>query len=455
MQVSVEATSALERRLTVGVPSEDIDKEINRRLQQAAKTVQIKGFRKGKVPFKLVRQRFGAGVQQEVLGDAINRTFQEALREKALRLAGQPKIEARDPSPEGLFEYVATFEVYPEISLNKIDGVQVKRYTAEITDNDVDEMIETLRKNQAKFSIKDGEAKEGDRVNLDFEGTRNGEPFDGGSAQGYNVIVGSRSMIPGFEDGLIGLKAGEEKVLKLTFPADYQVEDLKGAEAEFKVKVNTVSEKELPELNDEFFQSFGVTEGGVEKFREDVRENMEREKENLIKAKVKTQVLDALLEKNPVETPRALVANEVQVLREQAMQQYGQLSAQIDIRSLLPDKLFWARAQKRTALGLLIADIVSKEQMKIDRDRLKALIEGIASTYEDPESVVNYYYSNRDLLSSAEAAVLEDQVVDFLLESAEVQECCVTYQELVRAEEKAQAADATDSTEAGQETAET
>ncbi len=452
MQVSVEATSALERRLTVGVPSEDIDKEINKRLQQAAKTVQIKGFRKGKVPFKLVRQRFGAGVQREVLGDAINRTFQEAVREKELRLAGQPKIEARDPSPEGLFEYVATFEVYPEISLNSIDGIEVKRYTAEVTDSDVDEMIETLRKNQAKFQVKDGEAKEGDRVNIDFEGTKDGEAFDGGTAQGYNLVIGSKSMIPGFEDALIGMKPDEEKVVKLTFPADYQVDALKGAEAEFKVKMNSVSEKELPELNDDFFQNFGVSEGGVEKFRTEVRENMEREKENLIKAKIKTQVLDALLEKNPIETPRALVANEVQVLREQAMQQYGQLSAQIDIKSLLPDKLFWARAQKRTALGLLIADIVSRQQMKIDRDRLKSLIEGIASTYEDPESVVSYYYSNRDLLSSAEAAVLEDQVVDYLLESAVVQECAVTYQELVRAEEKAQAEQARASQEEHQET---
>ncbi len=453
MQVSVEATSALERRLTVGVPSEDIDKEINKRLQQAAKTVQIKGFRKGKVPFKLVRQRFGAGVQREVLGDAINRTFQEAVREKELRLAGQPKIEARDPSPEGLFEYVATFEVYPEISLNNIDGVQVKRYAAEVTDSDVDEMIETLRKNQAQFQVKNGEAKQDDRINIDFEGTKDGETFDGGSAQGYNLVIGSNSMIPGFEDGLIGLKAGDEKVLKLTFPEDYQVDALQGAEAEFKVKVNTVSEKELPELNDEFFQNFGVAEGGVDKFRADVRENMEREKENLIRAKLKTQVLDALLEKNPIETPRALVANEVQVLREQAMQQYGQLSAQIDLKSLLPDKLFWARAQKRTALGLLIADIVSGQQMKIDRDRLKSLIEGIASTYEDPESVVNYYYSNRDLLSSAEAAVLEDQVVDYLLESAVVEESVVTYQELVRAEEKAQMAEAAGSEEANPETA--
>lgn len=451
MQVSVEATSALERRLTVGVPSEDIDKEINKRLQQAAKTVQIKGFRKGKVPFKLVRQRFGAGVQREVLGDAINRTFQEALREKELRLAGQPKIEARDVSPEGLFEYVATFEVYPEISLSDIDGVHVKRYAAEVTDADVDEMIETLRKNQAKWQVKESEAKEGDRVNIDFVGTKDGEPFDGGTAQGYNLVIGSKSMIPGFEDGLIGMKAGDEKVLMLTFPDDYQVDALKGAEVEFKVKLNTVSEKELPELNDEFFQSFGVSDGGLDSFRSDVRDNMEREKENLIKAKIKTQVLDALLEKNPVETPRALVANEVQVLREQAMQQYGQLSAQIDIKSLLPDKLFWARAQKRTALGLLIADIVSKQQMKIDRERLKSLIEGIASTYEDPESVVNYYYSNRDLLSSAEAAVLEDQVVDFLLEKAVVEECAVTYQELVRAEEATQKGETDVSTEAQDE----
>ena len=442
MQVSVEATSGLERRLIVGVPSADIDKEVTKRLQQAAKTVRINGFRKGKVPFKVVRQRFGAGVQQEVLGDAINRTFQEALREKSLRPAGQPRIEARNFDEGGTFEYVATFEVYPEFSLNDIEGAEIKQYQSEITETDIDEMIETLRKNQSSWVEVEREAREGDTVLIDFVGKKDGETFDGGSAEGYRLILGSKSMIPGFEDGVAGMKAGEEKTLTLTFPDDYQVEELRGAEAEFHVTVSAVSEKQLPELDDGFFAGFGVTEGGIDAFRADVRVNMEREKENLIRARTKNQVMDELLKRNPIDTPQALVQSEIQVLREQTLQQYGQLNTKFDMKALLPDHLFEARARKRTALGLLIADIVSKNEIKIDRDRLKTLVEGIASTYEDPESVVSYYYNNRELLGSAEAAVLEDQVVDLLLEKAIVKQSSVSYSELVKAEEASEAAEA-------------
>lgn len=432
MQVSIETTSGLERRLTVGVPADVIDSEVNKRLQEAARSVRLNGFRKGKVPFKVVRQKFGTGVRQEVLGDTINRSFQEAVRQKDIKPAGQPRIEPKQFEEGKDFEYVATFEVFPEITLKEIDGAEITQFEADISDHDIDEMIETLRKSQAGWGAVERAAQNGDRVNLDFVGKRDGEEFDGGTATGYVLQLGSGSMIPGFEDGIVGMKAGETKVLPLTFPEDYQVESLKGAAVEFTIKLNSVSEQQLPELNDSFFSSFGINEGGLEKFRADVRENMEREKERMIKNKVKIQVLDALLDANQIETPKALVQNEIDVLRQQAMQQYGQLSARLDVRSLLPDDLFRKQAERRTALGLLISEIVSQQKITIDNDRVRKLVESIASTYEDPESVINYYYSNNELLSGARAAVLEDQVVDYLVSKASVSAKKVSYQELVK-----------------------
>ena len=437
MQVSIETTSGLERRLIVGVPADVIDKEVNKRLQEAAKNVRINGFRKGKVPLKVVRQKFGSGVRQEVLGDTINRSFQEAVRQKDVKPAGQPKIEPKQFAEGQDLEYVATFEVFPEINLKEIDGVSIDQYAADISEQDIDEMIDTLRKSQAKWVEVDRPARDGDRVNIDFVGTKGGEAFDGGTATGYSLQIGSKSMIPGFEDAVIGMSPGETKSVPLTFPEDYQVEDLKGAAVEFSITLNTVSEQQLPEVNDEFFAAFGVQEGGLEKFRADVKDNMEREKERMIKNKIKTQVLEALLAANEIEVPRALVQNEIDVLRQQAVQQYGQLSSKLDVRSLLPDDLFRKRAERRTALGLLISEIVGQQKIMVDKDRVKALIQSIASTYEDPESVISYYYSNDELLSGAKAAVLEDQVVDYLLTKAKVTVKSVSYQELIKPEDEA------------------
>lgn len=439
MQVSIETTSGLERRLVVGIPADVIDREVNKRLEEAAKNVTIKGFRKGKVPVKVVRQKFGVGVRQEVLGDTINRSFQEAVRQKAVRPAGQPKIEPKQFAEGKDLEYIATFEVFPEIQLNEIDGVPISQFSADIAETDIDDMIETLRKSQAKWEQVSRPAIEGDKVNIDFAGTQNGEAFDGGTATGYSVQLGSKTMIPGFEDAIVGMSAGESKTVSLTFPEDYQVESLKGAVAEFKITLNSVTEQKLPEVDETFFRGFGVEEGGLEKFRADVKENMEREKERMIRHKVKSQVLDALLVANSIDVPKALVQNEIDALRQQAVQQYGQLSSKMDVRSLLPDELFRARAERRTALGLLISEVVTRQSIAVDKERVKALVQSIASTYEDPVSVFNYYFSNEELLSGARAAVLEDQVVDYLLSKAQVTAKAVSYQELVKSEENAKA----------------
>lgn len=441
MQVSIETTSGLERRLTVGIPAEVIEKEVQKRLQQAAKTVRINGFRKGKVPLKVVRQRYGSGVRQEVLGEAINRSFQDAVREQAVRPAGRPNIEPKQLEEGRDVEFVATFEVYPEIQVQELNGVEITRLSAEITDADVEDMIEVLRKSQATWETVERPAQEGDRVNIDFVGTKDGEAFDGGSAEGHKLVLGSNSMIPGFEDGIIGMQPGEEKTLPLTFPEDYQVEALRGAAVEFKIKLNSVAEQKLPEIDEKFFGTFGVHEGGEAQFRKDVRENMENEKDKAIRNKVKTQVMDALLKANSVDVPKALIASEIDALRQQAVQQYGQLSDKMDIRSLLPDELFREQAQRRTALGLLISEIIGKEKIAVDKERVKKMIEGFAATYEDPQSVINYYYGNQQLLAGIEAAVLEDQVVDHLLGDAKVVDKAVSYQELIKPQENAPSAE--------------
>ncbi len=433
MQVSVETTSGLERRLTVGIPAEQVDQEVNKRLQEASKTVRINGFRPGKVPMSVVKKRFGGGVRQEVLGDVINRSYSDAIAQEKLRPAGQPNIEPKQMDAGKDVEFVATFEVYPEITLKSVDGVEVESLSADIADSDVDEMIETLRKSQAKWADADAAkvAEDGDRVLIDFKGTKDGEAFEGGTAEDQRLVLGSGHMIDGFEAGLVGSKAGDEKVLNLTFPEDYQAEELQGAAVEFAVTVKGVEVQELPEVNDEFFSAFGVADGGEEQFRKEVRENMENEKEKAAKGNIKNQIFDALVEANEIEVPKALVSNEINALRNQTAQQYGQLSDKIDLSTIFPDNMFEEQAKRRTHLGLLVSEVVSEKSLKADKDKVKAMVENLASTYEDPQSVVNYYFGNEQLLAGVEAAVLEEQVVDVLLESASVTEKTIPYKDLI------------------------
>lgn len=431
MQVSIETTSGLERRLTVGVPAAEVDSEVQKRLQQAAKNIRINGFRKGKVPMKVVKQRYGDGVRQEVLGDVINRSFYEAVRKEDVKPAGQPSIEPKQFEEGKDLEYVATFEVYPSVELGDFSKIEVTRYKADVTAEDVDNMIDVLREHQASWKEVDRAAQDGDQVNIDFVGTRDGEAFEGGSAEGQNLVLGSGSMIPGFEDGLVGLKAGDEKTLELTFPEDYQAEELRGAAVEFKVTVNSVSEKELPELDKDFYAKFGVDKGGKPQFRKEVKANMARELKNAIKAKTKNQVMDALLETHKPDLPKALVSSEIETLRQQMMQRFGGQQQNFDVKSLLPDTMFQEDAERRVALGLIVGEIVKENQIKVDADRVREMVEELASTYEEPEAVVNYYYENRQLLSSVESAALEDQVVDFILDKAKVTDESSSYDDIV------------------------
>ncbi|MFO7550583.1 MAG: trigger factor [Haliea sp.] len=433
MQVSIETTSGLERRLTVGVPAARVDSEVDSRLQKAAQNVRLPGFRPGKVPMKVMRQRFGAGVRQEVLGEVMSRSFQEAVVQEKLRPAGQPSIEPRNLEPGRDLEYVATFEVFPEVEVVAMAGFEVTRPAAEVTDADVDTIIDVFRKQQGSWDEVQRAAATGDQVNIDYTGTRDGEPFEGGSAEGADLELGSGRMIPGFEDGIVGMQPGEEKTLDLSFPDDYHNEDLRGAAVQFAVKLNSIKELTPAPLDDELFRLYGVEEGGEEQFRKEVAENMSRELKNAVNNKVKQQVMDAVVEAHKaLEVPRALVAQEIDALRGQMFQQFGGAAPEgLDLKSILPDDMFRDNAERRVKLGLILSEMISKHGLKADPAKVRSTIEELAATYQDSEEVVNWYYGNPEQLASVESKVLEDSVVEKLLEDANITEQACTYQEAI------------------------
>ncbi|WP_027591380.1 trigger factor [Pseudomonas sp. RL] len=436
MQVSVEATSALERRMTVGVPAARIESAVDKSLQQTARRAKVPGFRPGKVPMSVIRQRYEGAARQEALGDLIQETFYEAVVEQKLNPAGAPSIEPKVFEKGKDLEYVATFEVFPEIKLAGFEGIAVERPQAEVGDADVDTMLDVLRKQNTRFEAVERAAENGDQITIDFVGKIDGEAFAGGSAKGVPLVLGSGRMIPGFEDALVGVKAGEERVINPTFPEDYQNLDLAGKTAEFTVNVTAVAAPALPELNDAFFALFGVKEGGLEGFRAEVRKNMERELRQAIKTKVKNQVMEGLLETNPVEVPKALVADEVNRLRVQAVQQFG---GNIKPENL-PAELFEEQAKRRVVLGLIIAEVVKQNELKPDETRVRALIEEMASAYQEPEQVVAWYLKNEKQLNEVRSVVLEEQVVDTVLGKAKVTDKSVSYEEAVKPAEAPQAA---------------
>lgn len=444
MQVSLETTSGIERKLTITLPVADIDGEVNKRLQDLSRRVRLDGFRPGKIPMKVVKRRYGAGARQEVLGEMMQSSFVEAIQEQKLNPAGAPSVEAKSDDGEG-FTFIATFEIYPEIALNEFDGIAVERPVADVQESDIDEMIETLRKQGTSFEDVERAAELGDRVTFDYVGTKDGEAFEGGSAENATLELGSGRMIPGFEDGLVGVSAGEEKVLSLAFPEDYQAEELAGQSVEFACKVHKVAGPALPELNDEFFARFGVTEGGLEDFRKEVSRNMKRELRQAVKNKVKNQVMDGLLKIHEVEVPSALTSQEIDRMREQAVQQFGGMKGGFDPKQL-PAELFEADAKKRVALGLLIGEVVKQREVKVDDERVRAMIEEMASAYQEPQQVIDWYYSNDEQLSQIKYVVLEEQVVDTILETAQVSEKTCSYQEAIKPAERAVEAE-----EAGQE----
>ncbi|MBC3411912.1 trigger factor [Pseudomonas sp. SWRI51] len=428
MQVSVENTSALERRMTIAVPAERVENEVNKRLQQTAKRAKVAGFRPGKVPMSVIRQRFEADARQEVFGDLVQSSFYEAIVEQKLNPAGAPAVEPKSFEKGGDLEFVAIFEVFPEFTVAGFESIAVERLSAEVADADLDNMLEVLRKQNTRFEAVERAAQNDDQVNIDFVGKVDGEAFAGGSAKGTQLVLGSGRMIPGFEDGLVGAKAGEERVVNVAFPEDYQNLDLAGKAAEFTITVNSVSAPVLPELNEEFFAQFGIKETTLEGFRAEVRKNMERELRQAIKAKVKNQVMDGLLAANPIEVPKALLENEVNRLRVQAVQQFGG-----NIKpDQLPVELFEEQAKRRVVLGLVVAEVVKQFDLKPDEAEVRKVIEEMASAYQEPEQVIAWYYKNDQQMNEVRSVVLEEQVVDTVLQKATVTDKSVSYEEAVK-----------------------
>ena len=443
MQVSIETLTGLERRMTIEVPANKIESQVQSRLQEAAKTFHMKGFRKGKVPVKVIKNRFGEGVRQEVVGEVMSQSWVEAVTQEKVKPAGQPRIEPKNLEEGKNLEFIATFEVYPEIELQDFSAIEIEKKLADINDEDIDKMIETLREQRKTYQEVERASQEGDQVNIDFTGTIDGEKFEGGEAKGTNLVLGSKRMIPGFEDGLVGLNAEEEKTLRLTFPEDYHSKDYAGKSVEFAVTVNSVSESVLPELNDDFFASFDIREGGLEAFREEVASNMARELKNAGKNNIKNQVIESLLKTHNVEVPKALISSEINALRQQAMQQFG--GGQNIDPSMLPDDLFNGQAERRVALSLIMNEIVSSNDLKPEPDAVRSLIEEMAESYEKPEEVVKWYYSDKEQLANIEALALEESVIDMIVNAARVSEANVSYEEALQASTPQPAEDNTES----------
>ena len=436
MQVSVETLAGLERKLVIDIPASDIEQEIAKRLDQVSRTARIDGFRQGKIPKRVIKQRYGKGVRQEVLGEQMQQGFIQAVTQEKLNPAGMPSVTPIVDEDGKDFQFSATFEIYPEVNVSGLDTVEVEKLTADIKDSDLDTMVDVLRKQQATFEETDSAAKDGDKVKIDFDGYVDGEAFEGGKAEGYSLALGSKSMIPGFEDQIIGMKAGDESSIKVTFPADYQAENLQGKEAEFKIKVHTVESATLPELTDEFFKQFGVEANDEASFRSEVRKNMERELKQSIARNTKNQVLDGLLAANEIDVPSALIEQEIQRLKQQAFQQFG--GGQEFNPDMLPNEMFTDQADRRVKLGLLINAAVAQFELKADDARVEALIEDMASTYQDPDQVREFYKSNQEQRSQLEALALEEQVVDTILEQAKVTEKDSSYEEVIKAANSAQ-----------------
>ncbi len=439
MQVTEESVNGLERTIKIQVPSQDIDTAVQKKLQSLQKEVRLNGFRPGKVPMQVVKKRFGGQVRQEVLGDVINESYHNALTQEKYRPAGMPSIEPVKTDEEENtedFAYTATFEVYPEIELASLSGATVVKTDCSVEDSDLNEMIETLREQKKVWNEVDRPAADGDQVVMDFVGSIDGEEFPGGAAKEAPLVLGSGSMIPGFEDQLIGASKGDQKSISVNFPDDYRATELAGKEAQFEITVQAVKLSELPEVNDEFAQEFGIEEGGVEALRADIKKNMERELKQAVENRDKQSVMDVLLEKNDFPVPKSLIKEEIGRLRKQLTEQ---MQAPEGAAPELGDDLFESDAERRVKLGLLVAEIIRKHELKPDPDKVRSTIESMAASYEDPQQVVDYYYSNQEYMQNIEGLVLEQQVTDWAMEQAAVESTTVSFKEVMNPDKNKQA----------------
>ncbi|RLM11549.1 trigger factor [Gibbsiella quercinecans] len=428
MQVSVETTQGLGRRLSITVPADVISQAVKKELNNAAKNVRIDGFRKGKVPMNIVERRYGASVRQDVLGDLMQRNFVDAIIKEKVNPAGAPNYQPGEYKEGEDFTFTVEFEVYPEVELKGLETIEVEKPVVDVNDADVDAMLETLRKQQASWKETDRAVAAEDRVTVDFTGAIDGEEFEGGKAADFVLAMGQGRMIPGFEEGLVGHKAGEEFTIDVSFPEDYHAENLKGKAAKFAIVLKKVEERELPELTEEFIKRFGVADGSLDGLRAEVRKNMERELKGAVRNRIKTQAIDGLIAANEIDVPAALVDGEIDVLRRQAAQRFGGNEQQA---LELPRELFEEQAKRRVVVGLLLSEVISSHELKADEDRVKVLIEEMASAYEDPSEVIEFYSKNKELMNNMRNVALEEQAVEALLAKAKVTEKATTFSELM------------------------
>lgn len=416
MQVSVEATGNIQRKMTIEVPAERIDQEVDKRLKSMRGNVRMDGFRPGKVPLSIVKKTHGPGVYQDVASQTIQASFYEAAGEENLRVVGLPEIDAKTFEYGKNLEFSATFDIYPEVEIASLEGTTISKQHADITDADIDKMIETLREQQKEWSDVDRAAQEGDLVTVDFKGLLEGESFEGGDAEDFQVELGSGRMLKDFEEALTGMSVGDEKETDVTFPADYQSEKLQGKTVQFTQTVKKVQEPAKPEINEEFIKRFGVDDGTMESFRTNIQENMQRELNNMIHTKVKTQVMDQLAALHEFDIPVALVADEIKHIRQEMTQNTG------NDMSSLPDDLFKDQAERRVKLGLIVGEIIRQKDIQKDDAKVEAKLQELASTYEDPDALIEYYRGNQQAMQTIEAAVMEDMIVDWALEQATVED---------------------------------
>jgi len=420
MQVSVESGEGLEKRLLVDLPAEQVTAAVDKKLAELAQHVRLDGFRPGKVPMRVIKQRFGDNVRQDVYGELIQATYYEAASEQKLAPVGDPNIEIRDAAEEGGFSYTATFEVMPKVELADLSGAEITKVVAEVTDADIDDMLDKLRQQRVEWSNVERAAQDGDTVHIDFKGMVDGEVFDGGSAENVPLVLGSGSMIEGFEAGILGASAGEERTVHVTFPEDYRADHLAGKPATFDIKVLSVAEPKLPEIDEDFVKEFGVDAGTVEALREEVGQNMRNELSQKLDGLLKDAAMDALRDANAIDVPAAMVNQEAERMKQQAlqdMQQRGQ-SASFD----LPATVFEEQAKKRVHLGMLVAEIIDSNGLKAEDDEVRETITKLAGSYEDPQEVVDYYMSNPEQKATVENLVLENKVTDWVVEQVKVNE---------------------------------
>ncbi len=427
MMVSVDALKGLERRMQVSVPASRIEQQVDKRLLGVSRTARIKGFRPGKAPIHVVRKHYGAQIREEVVSELIRETFAEAVSQEKLQPASGPHIESLAADKGADLKYAATFEVYPKIELKGVEGMAVTRPTAAVGDGDLDAMLESLRQQKPDFTPAGRPSQDGDRLTIDFLATIDGKPFDGGQAQGHQFMLGAGRMLKDIEDGVRGAAAGDVRDFDVAFPEDYPAKNLAGKTAQFSVTVQAVEQSRLPELDDEFCRAFGVEEGGVNALRAEVRDNMERELEQAVRARLKAQVLEQLLAANPLELPRTLVEQEIRDMQIEALRRMGARSA----KQLPPRGPFEAAARRRVALGLLLNEVIRVAGIHVNAAKVQERLDELVAGFADPEAARKQYLENEGALRQLQMMVLEDQAVDHVLEHATTTEQPTTFKELM------------------------